>query len=148
MIATAPAPSVHRPTTGGAEAPLFIAAGEENAIALLRPPYDRIEHQTGWSSLDGRPGIPGLIAGIQLDRPLDDCAELDLTIRRLRHRCPATPVVLLLHLPPEDGLFVAAPRARRGAAFARWCGPGSRSATRCAGRSPPAPRSRRTSSNG
>jgi AraC-like DNA-binding protein len=81
---------------------------------LLRPPYERMEHQTAWSALDARPTVPGLIVGVQLDRPLEDCAGLDDTIRRLRQRSPATPVVLFLHLRVEDSLFVTAHVARMG----------------------------------
>jgi hypothetical protein len=122
MIANASAPLLHRPGSAGGDARPAADSGGEHAIALLRPPYERIEHQTGWSSLDGRPSIPGLIAGVQIDRPLDDCVTLDETIRRLRHRCPATPVVLLLHVPPENGLFVAAHAARSGVRAVVWAG--------------------------
>ena len=43
MIATAPAPLVHRVVGAAPQT----ARPAEQAIALLRPPYDRIEHQTG-----------------------------------------------------------------------------------------------------
>jgi hypothetical protein len=119
MIATAPAPLVHR-IVGVAPPPPTRAT--EQAIALLRPPYDRIEHQTGWSSLDARSGAPGLIAGIQVEQPLESYADLDDTIRRLRHHAPAIPVVLLLRLPAEDGLFVAAHAARAGVRAVVWSG--------------------------
>jgi AraC-like DNA-binding protein len=117
MIATAPAPLVHR-IVGAA--PQERAA--EQAIALLRPPYDRIEHQTGWSSLDARSSAGGLIAGIQVEQPPDGYADLDVTIRRLRHHAPTIPVVLLLRMPPEEGLFVAAHAARSGVRAVVWSG--------------------------
>jgi AraC-like DNA-binding protein len=122
MTATAPAQLLHRPSPAGSPAHSAAGRGTERAIALLRPPYDRIEHQLGWSSLDGRPSAPGLIAGIQIDRPLEDCGELDATILRLRQRSPTTPVVLLLHLAAEDGLFVAGHAARSGVRAVVWAG--------------------------
>ena len=121
MIATAPPTLVHR-IAGAGSFPAPPAARADQAIALLRPPYDRIEHQTGWSSLDARASIPGLIAGIQLDRPLDDYSVLEETIRRVRHHAPAIPVVLLLQIPVEDCLFVAAHASRAGARAVVWSG--------------------------
>jgi AraC-like DNA-binding protein len=114
MFATAPASVIVRPASRwhpGAPAP---HRPQEHAIALLRPPYERLEHQTGWSALDARPSAPGLIVGVALDRPVEDCAQLDDTIRRLRQRSPTTPVVLLLHLRVEDSLFLTAHASRVG----------------------------------
>ncbi|MBW3628001.1 MAG: hypothetical protein KY464_01775 [Gemmatimonadetes bacterium] len=130
MMAPAPAPLLQRPSSVGSSVQQSGSRGADQAIALLRPPYERFEHQIGWSSLDGRPTIPGLIAGIQLDRPVESYAELDTAILRLRQRSPATPVILLLNLPAEDGLFVAGHAARSGVRAVVWAGQPLREALR------------------
>lgn len=86
----------------------------EHAVALIRPPYDRVEHQAGWSAIDPRPTAPGLVLGVAVEEPLADYRPLDRAIRGLRERSPGTPVVLLLNLGSEESLFLTAHAARLG----------------------------------
>jgi AraC-like DNA-binding protein len=112
MISTLPnAPLRKTPWTGSRVA---VAPPIEHAIALIRPPYNRAEHQTGWSALDGRPLQPGTVVAVRVDRPVSDCTALEATIRRLRKLSPTTPVVLMLHTATEECLYLTTQAARMG----------------------------------
>ena len=114
MNAPARAVEAHRPLVHAPPPRLALARPAEQAIALIRPPYDRLEHQAGWSVVEARPTPPGLVLGIPIEKPVEDYALLDRTLREVRERSPATPVVLLLHLGVEESLYVTAHAARMG----------------------------------
>jgi hypothetical protein len=51
--------------------------------------------------------VSGTIVGVQVHRPEIDIAALQVLIREQSQRSPFCPVVVLLQLPPEEGLVVA-----------------------------------------
>lgn len=114
MRSTARALEAPRPLEPALPARHALSRPVEQAIALIRPPYDRLEHQAGWSVADARATPPGLVVGLPIETPVEDYARLDRTLRELRERSPATPVVLLLRLGVEESLYVTAHSARMG----------------------------------
>jgi AraC-like DNA-binding protein len=110
MISTEPISPVRKVPWSGSR--VTSAPSLDHAIALIRPPYTRAEHQAGWSALDGRPLAPGTIVAVRVDRPVVDCTSLEATIRKLRKLSPTTPVVLMLHVATEECLYLTAQAAR------------------------------------
>lgn len=114
LLTVPSSPSTARPPVGWrpASRPPAVQPPPDQALVLLRPPYDRPEHLAGWSTLDAARATPGVIAGIRLDRAERDPERLGTLVRELRQRSPATPVVLFLQLPMEESVFVTAQATR------------------------------------
>jgi len=113
MSVTTPAPHViarFSLPTGRQVSP----AAPEHAVVLLRPPYERLEPVVGWSPSRSRETLPGSVLGIRINRPVQDLARLEQSVQTIRRESPSTPVVLLLDLPVEDGLYLSAQAARMG----------------------------------
>lgn len=76
-------------------------------IVLLRPPYDERDLRSALPDLASAAAQPGCLVGVQISRPSVDPAALRALVTDLSKRA-ACPVVLLLQMPPEDGVLVAA----------------------------------------
>ncbi|MEX2375582.1 MAG: helix-turn-helix domain-containing protein [Dehalococcoidia bacterium] len=76
-------------------------------IFLLRPPYEERNLRAALPDLDRADVPPGSIAGVMVSRPVDDPDAIRKLVRDLSKRIPACPVVMLLQMPPEEGLLVA-----------------------------------------
>lgn len=82
-----------------------------HAIFVLHPPYGGRDIRA--ITLRGA-RAPGAILGIQLRRPDVDPASLRTIAQDLSQRAPCCPVVVLLHLSPDEELRVAARLAPHG----------------------------------
>lgn len=77
-------------------------------IFLLRPPYEQRDLQAALPNLSAAATVPGSVVGIQVHRPKLDLGVLRALVRDLSQRTPSCPVVVLLQMPAEEGVLVAA----------------------------------------
>lgn len=77
-------------------------------ILLLRPPYEPRDLRTALPDFRAAEEVPGTVIGVQVHRPDPDVGALQTLIRDLSQRVASCPVVVLLQVPPEEGLLVTA----------------------------------------
>ena len=76
-------------------------------IFLLRPPYGPRDLRAALPDLKAAAEIPGTVVGVQVHRPEVDLGALEAVVRDLAQHIPSCPVVVILQVPPEEGLLVA-----------------------------------------
>lgn len=78
------------------------------SIVVLCPPYDPERVFLASGDLRSAAEVPGTIVGVRLSRPEVEREGLRALIRGLSQRAPSCPVVILLAMPPEAALLIAA----------------------------------------